>query len=278
VADTVKKGSRVRGSKGLREKNRKQIIIFKTIDGIADFVIVQWETLSEKAIKRKGYFSVALSGGKTPVSLYKKLSHKKKLPWDRTHIFMVDERFVPYENKENNFHMINNALLDHVSIPKGNIHHIDTGKDTPQMAAKQYELDLLAFFMTNANPPRFDLILLGIGKDGHTASLFPSAQAVKDNKHLAAAAAPLNKTGNERITITFPVINNAENIMFLVTGRRKAKIVKEVIDGKCDLCPASMVKPEKGKLFFLLDESAGSLLSGSKQACLSRDGVNPGKM
>ena len=98
--------------------NNKKIIIFKTIDDMADFVIAQWKTISEKAIKEKGYFSVALSGGKTPVFLYKKLSHQKTFRWDKTHIFMVDERFVPYENEENNFHMINNALLTHVSIPK----------------------------------------------------------------------------------------------------------------------------------------------------------------
>lgn len=237
----------------------KNILAFKDINEIADFVIAQWKTISEKAIKEKGYFSVALSGGKTPELLYNKLSHKRTLPWNKTHVFLTDERFVPYEDEKNNFNMINNTLLYHVSIPKGNIHAISTAEDAPQASAIKYERDLRSFFKVNTKPPRFDLILLGIGKDGHTASLFPGTTAVKEKKRLSAAAAPLDKTKNERITITFPVINNAENVMFLVTGASKAKIVKEVIDGKNDLLPAAMVEPENGRLFFLLDESAGAL-------------------
>ena len=245
---------------------------------MANFVIAQWETISENAIKGKGYFSVALSGGKTPVFLYNKLSHKRTLPWNKTNVFLTDERFVPYEDEKNNFHMINNTLLDPVSIPKENVHPISTAEDAPRSSAIKYERDLRSFFRANTTPPRFDLILLGIGEDGHTASLFPGTQAVKEKKRLAVAAAPLDKTKNERITITFPVINNAENVMFLVTGASKAKIVKEVIDGKNDLLPAAMVRPENGRLFFLLDESAGSLLAGGKEACHSREGGNPEKM
>lgn len=240
--------------------NSKKILIFKTIDDMADFVIDQWKTMSAKGIKNKKRFCVALSGGKTPVSLYKKLSQKKTLPWDKTHIFIVDERFVPYENEENNFHMINNTLLAHVSIPEENVHAIATDEDTSQAAAEKYEMDLLSFFKNNTEASRFDLILLGIGKDGHTASLFPGTPAVKEEKRLAVAAAPLDKTKDERITITLPVINNAENVMFLVTGSSKAKIVKEVIDGENDLLPASMVQPGNGKLFFLIDERAGALI------------------
>jgi len=262
----VKKESRVRGSKGLREKSRKQIIIFKTIDGIADFVIAQWKTISERAIKEKGYFTVALSGGKTPVFLYKKLSHKRTLPWGKTYIFQTDERFVLYQDKENNFHMISERLLNKVGIPKENVYPISTIKDDAQLSARRYERDLRSFFQVNSKPPRFDLILLGVGQDGHTASLFPATQAVREKKRLAVAIEPLKKTEHERITITFPVINNSENVMFLATGRNKAKIVKEVIDDKCSLLPASMVKPERGNVFFLLDESAGSLLADRKQS------------
>jgi 6-phosphogluconolactonase len=264
MADMVKKGSRIQGFEGSREKNRKEVIIFKTIDDMADFVVDQWKTISEKAIKNKKLFCVALSGGKTPVFLYKKLSHKKTLPWDKTHIFIVDERFVPYENEENNFHMINDALLSHVSIPKENVHAIATEEYTSQAAAEKYEMELLSFFKNNTAPPQFDLILLGIGEDGHTASLFPGTPAVKEKKRFAVAAAPLDKIKNERITITLPVINNAENVMFLVTGGNKAKIVKEVIEGKNNLLPAAIVEPKNGRLFFLLDERAGSLSASSK--------------
>jgi len=233
---------------------------------MANFVIAQWRTISKGAIKEKGCFSVALSGGKTPVFLYKKLSLKRTLPWDKTYIFQTDERFVPYQDKENNFHMIRDRLLNKIVIPKKNVHSISTKENASQLSARRYERDLRSFFEVNTRPPRFDLILLGVGQDGHTASLFPAAKAVKERKRLAVATAPLNKTENERITITFPVINNAENVMFLVTGNRKAKIVKEVIDDKYDLLPASMVKPESGKLFFLLDASAGSMLADSKQS------------
>lgn len=262
MANTVKRKTQLtrESTEATGRKNEKKIIIFKTSDNMADFVIAQWKTISERAIKEKGCFSVALSGGKTPVFLYKKLSHKKTLPWDKTYIFQTDERFVPYQDKENNFHMISDMLLNKIGIPRENVYPISTAEDASQLSAERYERNLRSFFEVNAKPPRFDLVLLGIGQDGHTASLFPAAQAVKERKRLAVATAPLNKKENERITITFPVINNAENVMFLVTGNRKAKIVKEVIDDTCDLLPASMVKPESGKLFFLLDASAGSLL------------------
>lgn len=228
---------------------------------MADFVIAQWKTISEKAIKGKGYFSVALSGGRTPEFLYKKLSNKRTLPWNKTHVFLTDERYVPYEDEENNLHMINNTLLTRVSIPKKNVHPISTSEVTPLESAEKYEEDLISFFRTAETAlPKFDLILLGIGEDGHTASLFPETPSLKEIRHFAVTVSPKDKTKKDRITITFPVINMAKNIVFLVTGGNKAKIVKDVIEGKNNLLPAAMVEPEKGKLFFLLDESAGSLL------------------
>jgi 6-phosphogluconolactonase len=246
--------------------NNKKIIIFKTIDNIADFVIAQWKTISEKAIKEKKCFTVALSGGKTPVFLYKKLSHKRTLPWNKTHVFLTDERYVPYEDEENNLHMINNILLTRVSIPKENVHPISTSEVTPLESAERYEEDLISFFrIAETRFPNFDLILLGIGEDGHTASLFPETPSLKDTRHFAVTGTTKDKTKMDRITITLPVINKAENIIFLVTGGNKAKIVKDVIQGKNILLPAALVKPEKGNLFFLLDESAGALLKSSKQ-------------
>ena len=191
----IRKTQSIRPDTG--RKNKKNIIIFKTIDNMADFIISQWKTISKRAIKEKGYFSVALSGGKTPVFLYRKLSHKRALPWDKTYIFQTDERFVPYHNKENNFHMISDRLLNKVGIPKETVYPISTKEDDSQSSAKRYERDLRSFFEVNAKAPRFDLILLGIGEDGHTASLFPGTQAVKEKKRLAAAIAPLKKTKND---------------------------------------------------------------------------------
>ncbi len=274
MANMVKKGPMGQWVEGSREKNRKEVIIFKTIDDMADFIIEQWRTVSEKAIKENECFTVALSGGRTPEFLYKKLSHKKTLPWSKTHVFLTDERYVAYENEENNLHMINNTLLTRVSIPKDNIHPISTSEVTPRESAEKYEEDLISFFRTaETTLPEFDLILLGIGEDGHTASLFPGTPSLKETSRFAVTVSPKDKTRKDRITITIPVINMAKNIIFLVTGGTKARIVKDVIEGKNNLLPAAMVKPEKGKLFFLLDEGAGSLLAGSKQACPSREGL-----
>jgi 6-phosphogluconolactonase len=235
--------------------------IFKDPDSLTDFFIARWRTLCDKAIKAGGQFTAALSGGGTPVIFYQKLSGEKSLPWDKTQIFMVDERFVPYERGDNNYHTINRALLRHVAIPARNIHPILTSENSPQASAKRYEEDLISWFkITGTRLPQFDLIVLGIGEDGHTASLFPETQTIKEAKRLAVPVSPLDKAKMDRITITFPVINNAENVMFLVTGRNKAAIVKEVVEGKNNLLPAAMVNPKHGRLLFLLDESAGALL------------------
>lgn len=241
--------------------NNKEVIIFKTIDDMADFVVKQWEVISREAIKERGQFTAALSGGRTPLVLYKKLSGEIKLPWDKTHIFMADERFVPYESGENNYHSISRILLRHVGIPGKNIHPVFTSEDSARASAKRYEGDLISFFrITGKKLPRFDLMLLGIGEDGHTASLFPDTSALQESKRLAAAVSPRDESIKERITLTLPVINNAANIMFMAAGRNKANIAREVIEGKNSLLPAALVKPGHGRLFFLLDEDAGALL------------------
>ncbi len=241
----------------------KEILIFKNVEQLSDFATEKWMNISEKAIKDKGCFTVALSGGKTPMTLYQKLANlKNSLPWDKTHIFLVDERFVPYEDKESNYNMINQTLLRHVKIPKENIHPISTKEDTPQASAIKYEEDLISYFkLSQGESLKFDLILLGIGEDGHTASLFPDSPSLKENKHLAIAITPSDTSKKERITLTFSVINNADNIIFLACGTNKAKIVKEVLEEENSLLPAAIVKPKKGKLVFLMDESAGSCLS-----------------
>lgn len=248
----------------------KEILIFKNIEQLSDFAIEKWMGISERAIKDRGYFTVALSGGKTPMTLYQKLANlKNSLPWDKTHIFLVDERFVPYEDKESNYNMINQTLLRHVKIPKENVHPISTKEDTPQTSAAEYEEDLIAYFKLGIESyrpaqgefPKFDLILLGIGEDGHTASLFPDSPSLKENKHLTIAITPSDTSKKERITLTFSVINNADNIIFLASGSNKAKTVKEVIEEGNNLLPAAMVRPKNGKLFFLMDESAGLHLS-----------------
>lgn len=242
-------------------KNR-EIIVLKSLEQIIGRAVEMWTGIAENAVKDRGFFTAALSGGRTPVRLYQTLGENTSLPWNRTHIFIVDERFVPFDHEDSNYRMINDTLLQHIKIPAEHIHPVTTEDDDPCYSAEKYEQDIISFFKkSGSNVPRFDLILLGLGDDGHTASLFPETPALKETLHLTASVTPPGKFKKERITLTFPAINNAEHIIFLVTGDSKAEVVREVIETDSSL-PAAMVRPENGKLIFLLDKSAGSLLSG----------------
>jgi 6-phosphogluconolactonase len=241
----------------------KEIVVVENIDRLADYAVDQWTKLSYYSIERKGHFSVALSGGKSPVKLYQKLAERKNLPWDKTHVFIVDERFVPYESYDNNYHMINRTLLCHVVIPAGNIHFISTTENTAEDSAARYEQNLLAYAKkSKSRYPPLDMAILGIGTDGHTASLFPDAAALDETKHLAVAVNPTGNNAHRRITITYPVINNTNHIFFLASGKDKAGVVRDIIEKKhCDL-PSARVRPENGKLYFVLDKACASCLSG----------------
>jgi 6-phosphogluconolactonase len=244
----------------------KEVLIFKNAKQIADFTIKKWTEISERAIHKKRYFTAAISGGRTPSTLYQELALVKSLPWDKTHIFMVDERFVPPEHKQSNYRMINQSLLSGLDIPGENIHPISTYDETPLASAEKYEEELISFFnLTNDEIPKFNLILLGIGEDGHTASIFPDTSSLREANRLAVSVSPPDKSRKERITITLPVINNAENIFFLAIGNSKARVIQEVIEGENHSLPAALVRQKRDKLFFLLDEEAGSLLSKDKR-------------
>jgi 6-phosphogluconolactonase len=242
--------------------HRRNVHVFDRKDDIYSFIIETWREISQEAIERKGVFSAALSGGKTPIDLYHKLSGvKEMLPWDKTHIFIVDERFVPLEHRDSNYRMLKETLLDHVPIPQGNIHPIPTERLTPQASAMAYEEDLKKFFRLSQNQfPKFDLLLLGIGEDGHTASLFPGTPLLDDTIHLAAPIS-MDERRHSRITLTLPVINNAKHILFLITGKNKASVLRKIIDKEDLYLPASMVHPKKGSLIFVIDREASSQLS-----------------
>jgi len=241
----------------------KQVFAFKESENLINAVFEQWIVLSEKAIGEENRFTIALSGGKTPVRLYKKLADSSlKFPWSKTHIFLADERFVALNHPESNYNMIKENLLDKVDIPKKNIHPIDI-KETVSISAEEYEKDIMGFFdLKKGELPIFDLVMLGTGQDGHTASLFPNGKAIYE-KHRLVKPVSLKSIEHERVTLTLPVLNNARNIIFLVTGGGKTKIIKDIINGDNNL-PASMVKPENGKLFFMLDAQAGSGLENLK--------------
>jgi len=241
----------------------KEIMVFKNSDQLVKCAIRKWNAIAEDAIEQRGLFTVALSGGSSPITLYEELS-ETDLKWDRTHIYIVDERFVPFDHHDSNYRMIHETLLSNIDIPEQNIHPVPTEKGSSDEAAILYERNILSFFnLSSGGIPEFDLLLLGLGEDGHTASLFPGSPALNVKNRLVVSATPPDISMHNRVSITFPVINNARNIFFLVTGGNKAGVVKDVLENENSNLPAASVRPCKGKLIILLDQNAGALLSGS---------------
>jgi len=234
-----------------------EYLAFDTSDEIWQFTADKWAAISSSAIEKRGYCAVALSGGKTPVEFYEHLSMVRSLQWNKTHIFLVDERFVPPDSPDSNFGMLRKTLLSSISIPTTNIHPISTVEPSAIVSAEKYERELTTFFKPPEDGiPEFDLILLGIGEDGHTASLFSGTEALKEKVRWAVPVM-LGTILHDRITLTLPVINHAQNIFFLVSGRRKKVIMRKLREGHDRTLPAAMVKPEKGTLLFLMDKEAG---------------------
>jgi 6-phosphogluconolactonase len=245
--------------------NEGNIFVFDNNEGAADYAVTKWIEISSQAIAENRSFTAALSGGKTPVEFYKRLAASESiLSWDRTHIFCVDERLVPPSHRESNYGLIKEHLLRHVKIPDENMHRIQTEGITLELSARRYEEDIRRFFrIEGGSVPQFDLIMLGIGEDGHTASLFPGKSSLKERARLAIPVTT-EKFPCERITLTLPVINNARKIVFLVSGRGKAKVLKEIVEDKKSSLPVSCVHPKQGIVYFMIDKPAASLLSGRK--------------
>jgi len=216
--------------------------------------------MSEKYIAAKGRFAVALSGGSTPKRFYELLGTEpyiRSIGWRHIHFFWADERCVPPEHQDSNFRLAFDAFLSKVPLPEKNIHRIK-GEEEPQKEAREYERDIRRFF-SEADYPVFDLITLGIGEDGHTASLFPGSQILKEEEHLADFVAEKAQS-HSRITLTLPALNHAENILVLVSGENKAIVVKKVVEERDPSLPASLLTKGKGHLFFLLDRDSAQLL------------------
>ncbi|RLD10142.1 MAG: 6-phosphogluconolactonase [Chlamydiae bacterium] len=213
---------------------------------------------AEKAIQKNGTFSVALSGGTTPIGVYKLLAdllvNRHKM-LNAIHIFWGDERCVPYDDERSNYKSAYDNFLSKINIPKKNIHKIPFIIN-PAKAAIEYEKDLKRFFKTDGNfLPEFDLILLGMGTDGHTASLFPRSKALNEKERwVIDTEIPEMSPRVERITLTLPVINNARSVLFLISGEEKKKIIDEIIkneDKTVKKYPAAMVKP-RGKITWMI--------------------------
>lgn len=211
----------------------------------------------------KGRFTLAVSGGSTPLRLFELLgtSFQKDIDWGRTDIFWVDERCVPPDDKDSNYKGAYDALLSKVDIPPENVHRIK-GEMPPEVGAREYEEELLRSF-GRAGVPAFDLVILGVGEDGHTASLFPDAPSLSEEKRFAIPVYA-EKLQSRRITLTLPVLNNAAMILFLATGRKKAGILREIIgNGKRNpKYPASLIQPVRGETLWLVDSEASAQLKG----------------
>ncbi len=245
---------------------KRDFIICRDVDELGRKAAAQWISLADAAVKARGHFNVALSGGSTPKALYSLLATDEfnaQLTWRQIHLFFGDERCVAPDHAESNYRMVKESLLSQTFIPPDNVHRM-AGEKTPAVAAAEYEAQLRKHFhVVDAALPRFDLILLGLGEDGHTASLFPGSSALNETRHLVATTY-VEKLNAHRLTLTFPVINNAAQITFLITGESKAAVVKEILTiVTCDY-PAARIRPENGQLtWFVTRDAAGDLTNRS---------------
>jgi len=216
-----------------------------------------------EAVGVRGSFKVALAGGETPRATYARLAGPpwtERMPWRRTWVFFGDERGVPPDHKDSNYGMASRTLLSKVPIPSGQIYRIRGEAEDPEAAAADYARDLARVFETRRGEvPRFDLVLLGLGVDGHTASLFPGSPVVKEIFRTVAAVHAAAATVPQRFTLTLPVINAAARVLFLVAGSEKAKVVKATLGDPATL-PAAMVRPATGELGWIIDRAASALL------------------
>lgn len=242
-----------------------EIEIFPDAAQLAARAAEQFSALAAYSIRKRGRFVVALSGGSTPKAMNALLAstYANRVDWANVFVFWSDDRCVPPEDPESNYGNARASLLANVPIPSENIHHIN-GEQAPERAAQEYEEELRAFFAGKPSP-RFDLILLGLGDDGHTASLFPGTPGIRENSRWAVSVIhrepPLPLV--DRVTFTPPLINAAANVTFLVTGAAKAERLRQILRDPYspDTLPAQVVRPKDGKLFWFLDEAVAAKIS-----------------
>ena len=257
-------------SKGTEERFIDVEVQIQTgIDELSRAAASEFIRQGHRAVQEKGQFSVALSGGSTPKSLYSLLandsSFRTEVPWERTHFFWGDERHVPPDHPESNYRMTKEAMLSKIAIPSENVHRIRAENPNAQQAAEEYEETVRTFFRLRAGEfPRFDLVLLGMGPDGHTASLFPGTEALREQRRLVVANW-VEKFHAHRITMTLPVLNQAAFVLFLVSGEEKAETLRQVLEerGQNPPFPSQLVRPTQGRLLWLVDRGAGRLLTGT---------------
>jgi 6-phosphogluconolactonase len=224
---------------------------------------------AEQAIGVRGRFTIALSGGSTPRRLYQLFAespHRERVRWPRVEFFWGDERTVPPDHPDSNFRMANEALLHKLDIPAYNLHRMQGERPDLAAAARDYAAEIARVFaMTSNGPPSLDLVLLGMGPEGHTASLFPDTAALKEAEQwVVANHVPQKKT--YRLTMTPSLLNRATQVMFLIAGADKAAILAEVLEGPADpqRLPSQLIRPTAGNLHFFLDQAAAAQLKHLK--------------
>lgn len=236
--------------------------VYEDLEALSETAAALFTEEAQRAVAAHGRFDVLLSGGETPRRCYSLLAEeplRDAVPWPFVHIFWGDERWVPHDDPRSNFGMSREALLDRLPLGEGQIHPVPYQK-SPEASAASYEAILRRHF--GDARPRFDLALLGLGEDGHTASLFPGSPVLDEQSRLVSAVSP---SGQElhRVTVTVPVLNDASVVAFLVSGSAKAAALKAVLEGAREprRLPAQLIQPSRGRLLWLVDRAAAASLS-----------------
>jgi 6-phosphogluconolactonase len=245
-----------------------EVRIFDDVPALMRAAADEIALAARTAAGERGRFTWALAGGSTPRALYRLLAsdpYRERMPWNAIHFFWGDERHVPPDHPDSNFRMAREAMLDAVPVPPENIHRVPSQEPDAQRAAAEYEAALRSFFALAAGEfPRFDLILLGLGKEGHTASLFPESEVLHERERLVAALW-VEAQKKFRITLTPPVLNHARRAMFLVSGEEKAEALRAVLEGprEPERYPAQIVE---GNRLWMVDRSAARLLKAAAKS------------
>jgi 6-phosphogluconolactonase len=240
-----------------------ELRIHTDADALIDTVVERWISLADGAISARGKFHVALSGGSTPRALYSRLAHTEfasRLAWDRVHVYFGDERTVPPDHADSNYRMAKEILLDHVPVPALQIHRIEGEALDPHAAAAKYTRVLTKNLPLSAQGVvQFDLLLLGVGPDGHIASLFPGSPVLHERARLVEAV-HVDKLNTWRITVTLPVIDHSRHVVILVSGESKAPILRDVFSTRqAPPYPVQLINPQ-GTLEWHIDQAAAALL------------------
>jgi 6-phosphogluconolactonase len=246
-------------------KSAAEIRILTTPQELSEAAAEEVVRDADEAVKARGRFTIALSGGSTPKNLFNLLATNARnaLPWDRMYFFWGDERHVPPTDPDSNYRMADDVMLSKVPVPAGNVFRMSAENPDAAQVAEEYEKTLRKFFqLAPGGVPQFDLILLGMGPDGHTASLFPGTAALQEKSRLVVSNW-VEKLKTNRLSFTLPVLNAARCVAFLVSGTDKAGVLKTVLEENpsAEQYPAKLVNPSAGKLIWFLDRAAASSLS-----------------